>query len=69
MGVSVLSRVASVLTTTRVTDVSSPFRAFRAEAVERLHLLQPPFPASEPLLEAVRQALRRYEAREGGGEA
>ena len=74
LGVSVLSRVASVLTTTRVTDVSSPFRAFRAEAVERLHLLQPQFQASELLIEAVRKGLRYREVpitmrRRQGGES
>ena len=58
LGVGVLSRVVSVLTTTRVTDVSSPFRAFRAEAVARLHLQQPQFQASELLIEAIRKGLR-----------
>jgi len=58
LGVTVLSRVVSVLTATKVTDVSSPFRAFRAEAVERLHLQQPQFQASELLIEAIRKRLR-----------
>ena len=58
LGVGILSRVVSVLTATRVTDVSSPFRAFRAEAVARLHLQQPQFQASELLVEAIRKGLR-----------
>lgn len=61
LGVAVLSRVATLLTTTRITDVSSPFRAFRAAAVERLHLQQPQFQASELLIEAVRKGLRYQE--------
>lgn len=61
LGVGILSRVVSVLTRTRVTDVSSPFRAFRAEAVARLHLQQPQFQASELLIEAIRKGLRYQE--------
>lgn len=61
LGVGVLSRVVSLLTATRVTDVSSPFRAFRAEAIERLHLEQPQFQASELLIEAIRKGLRYRE--------
>ncbi|MGB2694870.1 MAG: glycosyltransferase family 2 protein [Dehalococcoidia bacterium] len=61
LGVGVLSRVVSLLTATRVTDVSSPFRAFRAEAIERLHLQQPQFQASELLIESIRKGLRYRE--------
>lgn len=61
LGVTVLSRVVSLLIRTKVTDVSSPFRAFRADAVERLHLQQPQFQASELLIEAIRKGLRFQE--------
>lgn len=61
LGVSVLSRLVSILVGQRVTDISSPFRAFRAEAVERLHLQQPQFQASELLIEAIRKGLRYRE--------
>ena len=60
-GVRFFSLVVSVLTATKVTDVSSPWRAFRAEAVERLHLQQPQFQASELLIEAIRKGLRYQE--------
>ena len=61
LGVRVFSWLVSILVAQRVTDVSSPFRAFRAEAVERLHLQQPQFQASELLIEAVRKGLRYKE--------
>lgn len=61
LGVRVLSFGVSVLTRTKVTDVSSPFRAFRAAAVAKMHLQQPQFQASELLIEAVRQGLRYRE--------
>ncbi len=61
VGVRLFSSAVSLLTTTRVTDVSSPFRAFRADAVERLHLRQPQFQASELLIEAIRKGLRFLE--------
>jgi hypothetical protein len=61
LGVRVLSLVVSILTRTRVTDVSSPFRAFRAASVARLKLQQPQSQASELLIEAVRKGLRYQE--------
>ena len=61
LGVKVFSVIASVLTGKRVTDVSSPFRAFRADAVKLLELRQPQFQASELLVEAIRKGLRYKE--------
>lgn len=60
-GVRFFSWTASILTATKITDVSSPWRAFRAEAVAKLHLQQPQFQASELLIEAIRKGLRYKE--------
>jgi hypothetical protein len=61
VGVRFFSALVSIMTATKVTDVSSPWRAFRAEAVAKLHLQQPQFQASELLIEAVRKGLRYAE--------
>lgn len=61
IGVRFFSGLVSIMTATKVTDVSSPWRAFRAEAVKNLHLQQPQFQASELLIEAVRKGLRYAE--------
>ncbi len=53
--------MASILLQKRVTDVASPFRAFRASAVPRLELHQDQFQASELLIEAIRKGLRFVE--------
>lgn len=60
-GVRFFSQLVTFLTATKVTDVSSPWRAFRAEAVAELHLQQPQFQASELLIEALRKGLRYQE--------
>lgn len=57
-GVRAFSLLVSLLTRTAVTDVASPFRAFRASEVPRLHLLEEQFQASELLIEAIRKGLR-----------
>jgi hypothetical protein len=57
-GVRGFSLIVSVLTGTRVTDVASPFRAFRASEVPRLNLYEDQFQASELLIEALRKGLR-----------
>lgn len=73
MGVRFFSALVSLMTGTKVTDVSSPWRAFRADAVQRLHLQQPQFQASELFIEAMRKGLRYKEVpttmlRRQGGE-
>ncbi len=57
-GVRAFSLLVSLLTGTRVTDVASPFRAFRASEVPRLNLQEDQFQASELLIEAIRKGLR-----------
>lgn len=57
-GVKASSLLVSLLTRTRVTDVASPFRAFRASAVCRLRLYEDQFQASELFMEAIRRGLR-----------
>jgi len=73
LGVRFFSTLVSFMTGVKVTDVSSPWRAFRADAVERLHLQQPQFQASELFIEAIRKGLRYKEVpttmrRRQGGE-
>lgn len=58
LGVLAFSLLVTLLTRTRVTDVASPFRAFRASEVPRLNLLEDQFQASELLIEAIRKGLR-----------
>lgn len=58
LGVRAFSLLVSLLTRTRVTDVASPFRAFRASAVPRLDLYEDQFQSSELLMEAIRKGLR-----------
>lgn len=61
LGVKIFSFLVSILVQRRVTDVSSPFRAFRAGAVPTLALHQDQFQASELLIEAIRKGLRYKE--------
>jgi hypothetical protein len=61
VGVAAFSLIVSVLTWRRVTDVASPFRAFRASAVPTLRLYEDQFQASELLIEAIRRGLRYRE--------
>jgi hypothetical protein len=61
VGVKILSLFVSILTGTRVTDLASPFRAFRASAIPRFQLHQDQFQASELLIEALRKGLRYKE--------
>ena len=58
LGVRAFSLLVSLLTRTRVTDVASPFRAFRASEVPRLDLYEDQFQSSELLMEAIRKGLR-----------
>jgi hypothetical protein len=58
VGVHFFSWVVTVLTGQRVTDISSGYRATRAETLRRLILEQDQFWASEVTIEALRQRAR-----------
>lgn len=58
LGVLVLSRLVSMLTGTRVTDVSNGYRAIRAETLRQLILEEDQFWTSEVIIEALRQRAR-----------
>ncbi|MGH2740719.1 MAG: glycosyltransferase family 2 protein [Actinomycetota bacterium] len=72
LGVLFFSRLVSLMTGVRVTDVSNGYRATRAETLRRLILEQDQFWASEILIEGLRQRARIVEvpitvrARAGG---
>jgi hypothetical protein len=58
LGVLVLSRLVTVLTGTRVTDVSNGFRASRTDLMRKLVLQQDQFWTSEVIIEALRHRAR-----------
>lgn len=58
LGVLTLSRLVSLMTGTRVTDVSNGYRALRSETLRRLILQQDQFWTSEIIIEALRQRAR-----------
>ena len=58
LGVHVFSWLVTLLTGSRVTDVSNGYRAVRADVLKRLVLDQDQFWTSELLLEAMRHRLR-----------
>jgi hypothetical protein len=72
MGVHFFSRVVTLLTGTRITDISSGYRAARVELLRNLVLEQDQFWTSEILIEALRHRARITEvpvtilARKGG---
>ena len=72
VGVHFFSRLVTVLVGSRVTDISSGFRAIRADMLKHLVLEQDQFWTSEILIEGMRQRLRIQEvpitirARAGG---
>jgi glycosyl transferase family 2 len=57
-GVLFFSRVVSLITGTRITDVSSGYRAIRADILKHLVLEQDQFSSSEVLVEGLRQHAR-----------
>jgi hypothetical protein len=71
-GVHFFSRLVTVLTGSRITDVSNGYRATRTDVLRRLNLDQDQFWASELLIEGMRHRLRIREvpitvrARAGG---
>ena len=54
LGVLVLSWLATLMTGTRITDVSNGYRAIRAETLQKLILRQDQFWTSEVIIEALR---------------
>jgi hypothetical protein len=58
LGVLILSRLVSLLTGTRVTDVSNGYRATRTELMRKLVLEQDQFWTSEVIIEALRHRAR-----------
>ena len=60
-GVHVFSRIVTILTGQRVTDISSGYRATRADTLHRLILEQDQFWTSEVTIEALRQKARVVE--------
>jgi hypothetical protein len=61
MGVHFFSRVVTILTGQRVTDISSGYRATRADTLRELILEQDQFWTSEVTIEALRQRARVVE--------
>lgn len=72
LGVLLLSRLVSLITRVRVTDVSSGYRGIRAEILDRFVLKQDQYSASEVIIEGIRHRARILEvpvtirARAGG---
>ena len=72
IGVHFFSRLVTILTTRRITDPSSGYRAARADLLRKLVLEQDQFWTSEVLIEALRHRARvkevpvTIEARKGG---
>jgi glycosyltransferase involved in cell wall biosynthesis len=72
LGVLTLSRLVTVMTGTRITDVSNGYRATRTDLMRRLVLEQDQFWTSEVIIEALRHRARIKEvpitvrARAGG---
>ncbi|MGH2766457.1 MAG: glycosyltransferase family 2 protein [Actinomycetota bacterium] len=58
LGVLILSRLATVMTGTRITDVSNGYRAIGAETLSKLILRQDQFWTSEVIIEALRHRAR-----------
>lgn len=61
LGVHVFSRIVTMLTGQRVTDISSGYRATRADTLRKLILEQDQFWTSEVTIEALRQRARIVE--------
>jgi hypothetical protein len=57
-GVTALSRVVNLLATTRVTDCSSGFRAYRVDVARRLEFREDQFYSGEIIMEGARKAFR-----------
>ena len=61
LGVLALSRLVSLMTGTRITDVSNGYRAIRSETLRDLILREDQFWTSEVIIEALRQRARILE--------
>jgi Glycosyl transferase family 2 len=58
LGVSVFSRLVSLVSGTRITDCSSGFKAFRIDQVAKLDLREDQFQSSEVLISAAKKGLK-----------
>jgi hypothetical protein len=58
LGVSVFSRLVSLLSGTRITDCSSGFKAFRIDQMAKLDLREDQFQSSEVLISAAKKGLK-----------
>ncbi len=61
LGVTLFGWFISVITGRRITDPSSNYRAFRADALQRLQLYQAQFHTSELIIDAAAKGLRLVE--------
>jgi hypothetical protein len=61
LGVLILSRLVSLMTGTRITDVSNGYRAIRSSTLRELILREDQFWTSEVIIEALRQRARILE--------
>ena len=61
IGITVLSKLISVLSGQRITDCSSGFKAIRASSMAKLDLREDQFQNSEVILEAAKKGLRIVE--------
>jgi hypothetical protein len=61
VGVLILSRLVSLMTGTRITDVSNGYRAIRSSTLRELILREDQFWTSEVIIEALRQRARILE--------
>jgi hypothetical protein len=58
LGVTVFSRLVSLLSGTRITDCSSGFKAFRIDQIAKLDLREDQFQSSEVLISAAKKGLK-----------
>jgi Glycosyl transferase family 2 len=58
LGVSVFSRLVSLVSGTRITDCSSGFKAFRIDQMAKLDLREDQFQSSEVLISAAKKGLK-----------
>ena len=58
LGIRVFTRIINILTGLKLTDCSSGFKAFNAEKMKRIKLLEDQFQSSEVIIESAKQGLR-----------
>jgi len=62
LGVRLFSRIINLLAATHISDCSSGFRAFRAEALKKVRLKQDQYHTAELIIEVAKKGLRLTEA-------